>query len=173
MPAFIQASCVCPVHCPPEAVEARQQKLAAERLRGLITIDCNGGFRPQSHRSEPEGAVGLNFSKELAMEFALTFNESAYAARKNKWAVVTTHGALLLLPCDAEQRPPSPWMFHPAARELPDSDHESAQELAAVENAPRFEQAQVPRFWTVPLMNLAPTWLKREERRKSAEMQTA
>lgn len=173
MPAFIQASCACPVHCPPEGLEARQQKMAAERLRGLITIDCHGGFRPQSARSQPEGSIGTSLSKEVALEFALTYNETPHSLRRSKWAVVTTSGALLLLPVDPEHRPPAPWMLHPAARELADSDHETAQELAAAENAPRFEQAQIPRNWTVPLMSLKPTWLKREERRKSVDLQTA
>lgn len=165
--------CTCPTHCPPEGLESRQQKLAAERLRALITIDCHAGFKPQSARSQPEGTIGTNLSKEVALEFAITYNESAHSIRKSRWAVVTTGGALLLLPIDPEHRPPSPWMFHPAARELPDSDHESAQELAAVENAPRFEQAQIPRNWTVPLMNLQPTWLKREARRAAGLLNSA
>lgn len=163
-----------PSAVPVDTLDVRQRKESAERLRGLLTMECNGSFRPKNPRSQPAGTIGSNLSKEVAMEFAITFNESSYSVRKSRWAVVTTGGALLLLPCDPDHRPPSPWMFHPAVRELPDCSNEDAQVLAEQENGIRFEQSVVPRNWTVPVVSLLAVWLKREARRNAgAELQTA
>ena len=115
---------------------------------GLVTLD-NIDWTPAKVTDVPPSPT-KGMGLEVSAQFALAFNQSARSRSKNRWAVVSTRGTVLIL-CGVTlaDRPLNPSDFPPCVeRNL--SFHE-AESRALEANRERFRIARIPRQWTVSL----------------------
>lgn len=124
------------------------QATAKEHPWGLLTIP-NVGWQPRNIRSQPP-AIVQHLPGEILIAMAILYNGSDHAKLRRRWAVVTTHGLMLIHDIPEDQRPNDPAAFPPGTRLIDGK----AEDTAIVENTPRHDLARVPREWTIPLRPL-------------------
>ncbi|MBX3448104.1 MAG: hypothetical protein KF777_01020 [Planctomycetaceae bacterium] len=117
---------------------------------GLLTVDNLNDWKPSKISSQPPSCMPVGTSN-LLVDHCLLHNASEYAKVKERRAVLLISGAVLLLPCRADQWPSDPAAFPPGTRLAPQS---LVLQFAAEENGPRFELAKIPRRWTLALRPL-------------------
>lgn len=119
---------------------------------GLVTIQVVD-FKPRGLRSQPP-SVTDSCGTDVALMFAIAFNQSHLAKQRRRWALVGSTGSVLTITdVDAETRPTDPTAFPPIV--VSGLTMIEAIELAEAANRPRLEHAVIPRLWTIAVMPLA------------------
>lgn len=113
---------------------------------GLVTVIVDN-WTPKSARSVPP-SVTDHLTMWLSTQWAILFNQSAFARRKKRWAVVTARGTVIVL-CNIQlrDRPVNPADMPNCC--ITDLTFDTADRLAIAANTPRVEHSRVPRQWTV------------------------
>lgn len=120
---------------------------------GIVTLNTPD-FRPKGPTSTPPSVTGEN-CQEIAIQFAVAYNQSQHARNKGRWAVVMINKMVLFLTGIHEaDRPIDPRAF-PKCVQTGYSKVEA--ELAMMnDNRERYRLAHIPRSWTVAVIPLLP-----------------
>ena len=106
---------------------------------------------------------------KLSADFCRLFNQSEFARRRRRWAVLTNRGdALILCGIRDEDRPLDPAAFPPCVQD--GLTYHDAETMAINDNAARFAVARVPRQWTISLRRIdAAAYGDRSEAREGGD----
>lgn len=114
---------------------------------GVITFDNSGGWKPKSERSVPP-SICDQMGRQIASIFAIAFNQAAHAIAKNRWAVVTARGTVIILSgIPLTDRPLNPAALPKCAQS--GLTFEQAEQAVNEANRERFRLATIPREWSV------------------------
>ena len=128
----------------PEPMPTRADPL--QKNWGVVTIQVIN-FKPKGLRSLPP-SISDSAGSEVACLFAHAFNRSEFAKNHRRWALVSREGSIVTLSSiDETDRPTDPSGFPPIVTGGL-TVHESTN-MADDLNRPRFEQARIPRLWSI------------------------
>lgn len=142
MPAFAQASCACPIHCPSAA---SLDDFPDDVKFGLMKVSPPATFRPDNPRA---GVPGILRQLRAGLPAAILplINATEWSRQSGNWVVATDNAALLLVSVTREQRPDQPDAL-PRHLERWPGDVNSALDEMSRRNAEIMAVATVPAVW--------------------------